>query len=117
MLSPEEIRRIRTEVLKLSQEQFAALLSVSAKTISRWENGEATPTGLYEEKLKKIKDVIDNPSLLNTLTSIIGSSLGTLGASFFLGSITNFMFLAKAGYSDKLIEIINKLLNDNRTDK
>ncbi len=112
MITPDYIRKIRTEILKLSQEQFAALLSVSVKTISRWENGEASPTGLYADKLKKVKEIIDNPNLLNSLKSILDGSLGAVGASLFIGSITNLMFLANAGYSDKLVEVIRKILSD-----
>ncbi|MEM4260426.1 MAG: helix-turn-helix domain-containing protein [Candidatus Woesearchaeota archaeon] len=117
MLTPEEIRKIRTEILKISQEQFASLLNVSVKTISRWENGEASPTGLYLEKLKKVKEIVNNPSFLNSLKGILGSSLGILGASMFVGGITNLMFLSKAGFSDKVLETLKSLLGEEKDSK
>ncbi|MCS7053908.1 MAG: helix-turn-helix domain-containing protein [Ignavibacterium sp.] len=111
-MTPKEIYRMRSEVLKLSQEQFARLLDVSVKTVSRWEKGEASPTGLYEEKLLKLREIINNQNLLNSLNLIMGGSLGLFGASMFIGGISNILFLAKAGYSEKILDTLSKLLDN-----
>ena len=41
---PEALRGVREE-LGLTQEQWAARLGVSVRTVSRWEQGEAEPRG------------------------------------------------------------------------
>lgn len=43
-LSPKDIVRIR-ERLGLTQEAFAALMNVSARTLQEWEQGRRTPRG------------------------------------------------------------------------
>lgn len=37
------IERIRTEILGLSQTEFAAIVGTSQPTVSRWEDGSALP--------------------------------------------------------------------------
>ena len=39
------IKRIRTEVLNLTQEEFAARLRRRQSTVSKWENGVWYPSG------------------------------------------------------------------------
>lgn len=38
------LRRIRKDVLSLSQAEIAALVGVSQGTVSKWENGELAPS-------------------------------------------------------------------------
>lgn len=38
------LRHIRKTVLKLSQAEIAALVGVSQGTVSKWENGELSPS-------------------------------------------------------------------------
>jgi DNA-binding transcriptional regulator YiaG len=48
-LTPETVRAVRTG-LYLTQEDFAALLGVSRRTVIRWERGEHLPVGTYGRK-------------------------------------------------------------------
>lgn len=43
--SKSEIRKLRTEVLKLTQLEFASLLNVDLGTIRHWEQGLRKPSG------------------------------------------------------------------------
>lgn len=38
------LRKIRKEVLSLSQAELSALVGVSQGTVSKWENGELSPS-------------------------------------------------------------------------
>jgi DNA-binding transcriptional regulator YiaG len=38
-----DVKKIRTEVLKLSQGELAERLGVDQATVSRWENGQEVP--------------------------------------------------------------------------
>lgn len=43
--SKSEIRKLRTEVLKLTQLEFASLLNVDLGTVRHWEQGLRKPSG------------------------------------------------------------------------
>lgn len=75
VISNEEIKKIRKNDLNISQEQFARLLSVSLKTVVRWEKGDVKPAGSSAEALKKLKAVISDPKGKEALVA----SLTTLG--------------------------------------
>lgn len=53
--SPQEIRRIRTNVLNCSQSVFAAVLGVSVKTVQAWETGERSPSNTALRLLELIE--------------------------------------------------------------
>ena len=40
-----EIKKLRTEILELSQPEFAALLNVKTPTVRAWEQGHNVPSG------------------------------------------------------------------------
>ncbi len=43
--STARIRRLRNEVLRMSQPVFAALLNVTTSTVRAWEQGQKVPSG------------------------------------------------------------------------
>lgn len=43
--SKQEIKRLRTEVFRMSQPVFASLLNVKPATIRAWEQGQRVPDG------------------------------------------------------------------------
>lgn len=49
---PAGLRRIRTSIAKMTQPEFAALLQVSARTVSGWERGEREPKGEVARRLR-----------------------------------------------------------------
>jgi DNA-binding transcriptional regulator YiaG len=53
-MNKEVIKKIRKST-NLSQEDFAHLIGVTTKTVSRWESGESKPTKLTLKILTAIK--------------------------------------------------------------
>ncbi|MFA5037333.1 MAG: tRNA lysidine(34) synthetase TilS [Candidatus Izemoplasmatales bacterium] len=53
MTYAEKIKRLR-EVLLITQQELADLLSVSIVTVNRWENSKFEPTMKEKRKLSKI---------------------------------------------------------------
>lgn len=51
------VKNLRVDDLSLSQEEFAHLLGVSLRSISRWEQGIARPDSYLEEKLLRLQRV------------------------------------------------------------
>jgi transcriptional regulator with XRE-family HTH domain len=60
-----EIIHIRKKVLKQTQKEFAELLSVSTRTIMRWENGQSKPKGNSLKKLDILRLGIKNKGILS----------------------------------------------------
>lgn len=58
-MKAKEIKELRKK-LNLSQENFAHSLGVSRNTIRRWENGSHVPSLLEEQRLKEIRDELEN---------------------------------------------------------
>ena len=52
---PDEIQHIRKDIAKVSQPEFAKLLSVSPSTIKQWEQGNKRPSGLALRVLNLIE--------------------------------------------------------------
>lgn len=53
------VRNMRDR-LKLSQADFAKLLGVDVRSVSRWETGNSVPTGAAEEILTGLKEKLDS---------------------------------------------------------
>ena len=51
----EEIRHIRKDLAKVSQPEFARLLSISTSTVAKWETGNKNPSGLALKILNLIE--------------------------------------------------------------
>ena len=50
MMSPEQIRKIRTE-MDMTQVQFAVVLGVSSSCVGRWESGSLNISSAHEKLL------------------------------------------------------------------
>jgi len=55
-MSPQEIRRLRTEKLGVSQSVFAALINVAIQTVHAWEQGRTRPSGCALRFLRMIDE-------------------------------------------------------------
>ena len=55
MMKPEEIQNIRKNIAKVTQPEFAKILSVSPSTIAKWETGNKKPSGLALKVLNLIE--------------------------------------------------------------
>jgi predicted transcriptional regulator len=65
-MTPKRIRKIR-KAIGLSQEDFAHILWVTWSTISRWEVGNAAPTGINLRILILLEHVLATPSFRKIL--------------------------------------------------
>ena len=54
-MRPDEIQYIRKNVAKVTQPEFAKLLSISPSTVAKWETGNKKPTGLALKVLNLIE--------------------------------------------------------------
>jgi len=52
-MTKEEIIHIRKS-LRLTQEQFAALLGCAFTSVNRWEMGHAAPSRLYQKEIREL---------------------------------------------------------------
>lgn len=55
VMKPEEIQNIRKNIAKVTQPEFAKILSVSQSTIAKWETGNKKPSGLALKVLNLIE--------------------------------------------------------------
>lgn len=62
--------KVLREGLGLTQEELARLIGVSARTVSRWENGESEPTALalkeilrWQRMLARLREVFTTEAL------------------------------------------------------
>ena len=70
-MNSQEIIKFRTEVLGITQVQFAKLLDVSTKSISRWECGTSNPTKSVLSKLDGLMSILENNKEKDKIISII----------------------------------------------
>lgn len=56
-MTPEEVLKIRTKKLGLSQRQLAKLMGVSLGAVARWEMGDLPIAGNYERVLLSLDKV------------------------------------------------------------
>jgi len=66
----DDIRHLRTNVLKVSQRLFAGLLNVAVQTVHAWEQGGRKPSGVA---LRLLHVAQDRPDIL---TCLVGSRNG-----------------------------------------
>lgn len=52
---PNEIKDIRKNIVKVTQPEFAKILSVSSSTVAKWETGDKKPSGLALKILNLIE--------------------------------------------------------------
>lgn len=113
-LKPEEIKNIRNE-LELTREQFAHLLSVSYKTISRWEtDGIRSISNSSSDKLIELKKILSSPKAASIIKRALSTNPGIIGIASvaemlpIIGPILNIsVFIAPI-----IFKVIKELLDD-----
>ncbi len=111
-MKSDEIKNIRQNVLKLTQEEFSQLLSVSTKTISRWESGESDPTGLSLQNLLKLKEVINDRETFKTLKNILTGSVGVALGSMILGPLAGIAAISATVVGPSVLKLLSSLINE-----
>lgn len=127
-MNGDGIKQIRGQ-LDLSQEQFAAVLSVTQATVARWENEKneaATPTGSAIFRLRQLAVTLARPADRQMLMDILAepggpttlAALLTLGGSF--GKATESMGIpslfgpsgvATSASALTALRVLNKIVN------
>jgi transcriptional regulator with XRE-family HTH domain len=59
-MKPEQIRRLRHNILHLTQPEFAEVMGSSVASVNRWEKGRAKPVAMAEVILGAIQQAVDN---------------------------------------------------------
>ncbi|MDD3147083.1 MAG: helix-turn-helix domain-containing protein [Candidatus Riflebacteria bacterium] len=75
MQSHEEIKNAREE-LGLSQESFARIFDVSARTVIRWENGSSEPQAGPKKRVRQLLELLREPESAAILKEAAGKSDG-----------------------------------------
>ena len=63
-MNPENIKDLRIK-FKCSQDELARILGVTTATLSRWENGQSSPSPKNIEQLKFLKQKLDKDDAAN----------------------------------------------------
>lgn len=114
-ITAEEIRRIRKD-LNLNREQFAQLLSVSYKTICRWETeGIRSISNSSSGKLLALQKVLSSKKGISTIKELLNSTPGIMGVAALssmipiLGSVIGLSVLL----APAVLKAINHLLENS----
>lgn len=114
-----EIRRIRKD-LNLSREQFAQLLSVSYKTICRWETeGIRSISNSSSGKLLALQKVLSSKRGISTIKELLNSTPGIMGVAALssmipiLGSVIGLSVLL----APAVLKAINHLLENSENNE
>ncbi|KHE93366.1 MAG: helix-turn-helix domain-containing protein [Candidatus Scalindua rubra] len=78
-MTPENIKQLRKK-FKCSQEELSRILGVTTATLSRWENGQATPSAKNLEQLEFLKQKLgkEDPANLKKILLIAGVSFAAM---------------------------------------
>ena len=78
-MNPENIKQLRKK-FKCSQEELSKILGVTTATLSRWENGQASPSAKNLEQLKFLKQKLnkEDPANLKGILLIAGVSFAAM---------------------------------------
>ncbi len=52
--APDQSAKALRAALGLTQERFAAKVSVTVSTVNRWENGKGTPSPLARQRIEEL---------------------------------------------------------------
>lgn len=86
MWTAPEILDLRTR-LNLGQAEFAKLVGVDVRTVSRWETGAAKPTGAAEAVLNAVREKLKSaksPDAANDLIAFIVGAVAIGGLAYLL---------------------------------
>ena len=90
------VRNMRQR-LNLSQADFAKLLGVDVRSVSRWETGNSIPTGAAEEILTGLKEKLDgDPDSAQQVIGAIAAAIAIGGLAYFVIKLLD-AFTAKRG--------------------
>lgn len=80
----DQIREFREE-LGLNQTQFASLLGVDVRSVTRWEGGTSSPTGSAEAILSGLKEKLrKDPDTLTEVLAIVGGAVAVGGLAYLI---------------------------------
>jgi transcriptional regulator with XRE-family HTH domain len=84
MWSPDQISSLR-ERLGMEVVEFAKLLGVDARTVRRWESGDARPTGSAEAVMNGISAGLDrDPATAEKIISMLAGAAAVGGLAYLI---------------------------------
>jgi transcriptional regulator with XRE-family HTH domain len=90
------VRNMRQR-LNLSQADFAKLLGVDVRSVSRWETGNSIPTGAAEEILTGLKEKLDgDPDSAQQIIGAIAAAIAIGGLAYLVIKLLD-AFTTKGG--------------------
>lgn len=105
-MNPKNIKELRKK-FKCSQEELSKILGVTTATLSRWENGQASPSSKNAEQLEFLKQKLDrgDPVNLKKILLVAGASFAAMAP----------VGLMMSGLIDKnsIVEKVKGLFNKN----
>jgi len=113
-MNPKEIKKIRQDILKFSQEEFAQLLSVSTKTISRWESGESKPIGTTLQNLLNLQAVVNDKDAFNTFKKILKGVAGIPIGAVILAPLASIATLTTTVFGPSVIKALSDLIRKKK---
>ncbi|MBI5244618.1 MAG: helix-turn-helix transcriptional regulator [Elusimicrobia bacterium] len=72
----DRVRGLRKALGLNSQEELARLLGVSFQTVNRWENGQATPSGLADSLLDCLHKIVASGQALALVEEFRSGAFG-----------------------------------------
>lgn len=101
----DDVKELR-EALGLTQEEFARMLGVSARTVSRWERGESEPTPLALRGIRRWQRLLARLQEVFT-TEAVPQWLHLSNES--LGGRTPFEVACTIGGEEEILNLIGRL--------
>jgi transcriptional regulator with XRE-family HTH domain len=84
MWNPNDIQALRDR-LGMTVADFARLLGVDARTVRRWESGDARPTGSAEAVMSGIAESLDkDPDFAGELVKVLVAAAAVGGLAYVL---------------------------------
>lgn len=78
----QEIKNLRQR-LRLDQQEFAKLLNVDARSVSRWETTDIRPTASAEAILNALREKLDrDPSTAEQVISAVAAAVAIGGLAY-----------------------------------
>lgn len=59
-MKPDQIKRLRYNVMHLTQPEFAKLMGTCIASVNRWEKGRSSPVAMAKTMMEAIQLAVDN---------------------------------------------------------
>lgn len=116
IMKTNDIVKFRKDILGITQEQFAKLIEVTPKSISRWERGESEPSRSVLSKIDGLAEILEDEEKKKEILPLIKiATTATTGSvlSIILAGLMTPAVGAAVGGVVGLTKLISKLTEGN----